>query len=258
MNVLSLFDGISCGMVALERAGVKVDNYFASEIDKDSIAISASNYPHIIRIGDVLEIDFAKLPPIDVLIGGSPCQDLSVLKIDGEGLDGEKSKLFYEYIKAKNICNPKWFLLENVVPRKKEWTEIISREVGALPIKINSDLFVQQNRPRLYWTNIPIHELPSRPDWNGSFWRKRGNRGWRKNKSGVCFCLTAGMGTGGGSFIKKSMNDEDELSMCEIEKLQGLPCGYTSALKSKYKRMKSIGNGWTIDVLAHIFKGLND
>ena len=112
MNVLSLFDGISCGMIALERLGIKVDNYFASEINKDAIKISKSNYPQIIQIGDVRNLDLDKLPKIDLLIGGSPCQGFSYA---GKGLNFEdpRSKLFFEFVKIRNKINPKWWLLEN-------------------------------------------------------------------------------------------------------------------------------------------------
>ena len=141
MNVLSLFDGISCGRVALERASIKVDNYFAAEIDKYAILISKKNYPDIIHIGDVRNIDCSKLPKIDLLIGGSPCQDLSIAKANRKGLDGERSGLFYEYVRILKEIKPKYFILENVASMPKESKEQISKELfGIEPIMINASL----------------------------------------------------------------------------------------------------------------------
>ena len=153
MIVLSLFDGMSCGMVALERAGVHVDVYFASEIDKYATLVSQKNYPHIHQLGDVTKINPGHLPVIDLLIGGSPCQGFSIA---GKGLNFEdpKSRLFFEYVRLLKECKPKYFLLENV-RMKKEWADIISDYLGVEPIEINSNLVSAQNRKRLYWTNIP-------------------------------------------------------------------------------------------------------
>lgn len=158
LNVLSLFDGISCGQVALERAGIKVNNYFASEIDKNAIKVTMANYPNTIQIGDVRNIDVKTLPKIDLLIGGSPCQNLSIAG-NGKGLEGEKSCLFYEYARILKEIKPKYFLLENV-KMKKENEEIITNIMGVKPIIINSSLVSAQNRVRLYWTNIPNIEQP--------------------------------------------------------------------------------------------------
>ena len=153
MNVLSLFDGISGARVALERAGIEVDNYYASEIDKWAIQIASKNYPDTIQIGSVVDIDASTLPNIDLLIGGSPCQDLSVAG-KGKGLSGERSRLFWEYVRIKNEINPKYFILENVVPRRKEDKDTITEAMGVEPIMINSAMVSAQNRKRLYWTNI--------------------------------------------------------------------------------------------------------
>lgn len=120
MKVLSLFDGISCGQIALERAGINVEKYYASEIDKNAIKISNKNYPNIIQLGDITKITeetLQKIMPIDLIIGGSPCQDLSVYKFDRgdvSGLDGTKSGLFYHYLRILKYVKPKYFLLENV------------------------------------------------------------------------------------------------------------------------------------------------
>lgn len=161
MNVLSLFDGISCGRVALERAGIKVDTYYASEIDKYAIKITQKNYPDTIQLGDVNDIDFTKFTnKIDLLLGGSPCQDLSIAKQNRQGLKGERSKLFWKYVEALNIVKPKWFIFENVASMKKTDKDIITKELGVEPIMIDSALVSAQQRKRLYWTNIPGIEQP--------------------------------------------------------------------------------------------------
>lgn len=157
MNVLSLFDWISCGRVALERAWIQVDNYFASEIDKYAIQVSEKNYPDIINIGSVLDVKWEDYKNIDLLIGGSPCQSFSIAWKQ-EWFDG-KSWLFYEYLRILKEVKPKYFLLENV-KMKKEFQDQISKELGCKPIEINSSLVSAQSRKRLYWTNIPWIEQP--------------------------------------------------------------------------------------------------
>lgn len=254
MNVLSLFDGLSCGQIALNKAGVEYKNYFASEINKYSIEIAKKNFANTQHIGDILNIKCSNLPKIDLLIGGSPCQDLSGLKNNGKGLSGEKSKLFWEFVRIKKETNPKYFLLENVVPRKQEWKDEIDNILGTKGVLINSDLFVPQNRPRYYWTNIPINTLPERPDWNYKYYQWRRTY-FRENKSGVCPCLTANMGTGGHNVPLKSKNLKDKLTALELERLQGLPENYTFGV-SNSRRYEMIGNGWTVDVIAHIFSSL--
>lgn len=153
MKVLSLFDGISCGRLALERAGIPVESYIAYEIDENAIAVSRSNYPDIIQAGDVLTADFTQYEGVDLLIGGSPCQGFSA---SGKCLNFEdpRSKLFFEYVRAIREAKPKYFLLENVV-MKKEWSAVITEQLGVEPILLNSSLVSAQNRNRLYWTNIP-------------------------------------------------------------------------------------------------------
>jgi len=161
LNVLSLFDGISCGRVALERAGIKVDTYYASEIDKYAIKITQKNYPDTIQLGDVNNIDFTQfIGKIDLLLGGSSCQDLSIAKQNRQGLKGERSKLFWKYVEALNIVKPKWFIFENVASMKKADKDIITKELGVEPIMIDSALVSAQQRKRLYWTNIPGIEQP--------------------------------------------------------------------------------------------------
>ena len=175
INVLSLFDGMSCGQIALERAGIEVDNYYASEIDKYGQIVSKANYPNTIYLGDVRHINAKDLPKIDLIIGGSPCQSFSFagkrkgmatkceteiltlnhyleLKSDGYEFEGQ-SYLFWEFMRLLNECKPKYFLLENVEMGEK-WEKVLSKAIGVNGIHINSSLVSAQNRKRIYWTNI--------------------------------------------------------------------------------------------------------
>lgn len=169
MKVLSLFDGISCARVALERAGINVEAYYASEIDKYAIQISQKNYSDIIQVGSVVNLnkhsnfnlmETIVFDGIDLLIGGSPCQDLSIAKAGRKGLDGERSGLFYEYVRILNDIKPKYFILENVASMSKESKDKISEIMGVQPIMINASLVSAQSRKRLFWTNIPNVMLP--------------------------------------------------------------------------------------------------
>jgi len=175
MNILSLFDGMSCGQQALERSGVWVDNYFASEIDKYAIKVTQVNYPRTKQLGSVIDVDGYSLPNIDLLLGGSPCQSFSFagkrkgmstkdeqeiltldhyLELKSEGFEFEgQSYLFWEYMRLLKEVNPKYFLLENVMMGEK-WEKILSKAIGVNPIQINSSLVSAQSRRRLYWTNI--------------------------------------------------------------------------------------------------------
>jgi DNA-cytosine methyltransferase len=177
MNVLSLFDGMSCGQQALDRNGIKVDNYFASEIDKYAITVTMANYPNTKQLGSVVDVDGYSLPKIDLLIGGSPCQSFSFagkrkgmatkdeqeiltldhyLQLKSEGFEFEgQSYLFWEYMRLMYECKPKYFLLENVMMGEK-WEKILRKAIGVNPIMINSALLSAQNRQRLYWTNIGL------------------------------------------------------------------------------------------------------
>lgn len=154
LNVLSLFDGMSCGRIALDRCGIPVNTYYASEVDKYAIQIARTNYPDTIHLGDVRNVHGKDLASIDLLIGGSPCQGFSFA---GERLnfDDPRSKLFFEFVRIKNETQPKYFLLENV-KMTKESEDVISELLGVQPIEINSNLVSAQNRKRLYWTNIPF------------------------------------------------------------------------------------------------------
>jgi DNA-cytosine methyltransferase len=159
MNVLSLFDGISCAYEALLKAKKPIGTYYSSEIDKNAIKVSTQNHPDIVRLGDVKEITVANLPAIDLLIGGSPCQDLSIAKKGREGLEGDRSSLFWEYVRLKNELNPKYFIFENVASMPLKDKEIITEALGVQPVLFNASLVSAQSRKRLFWTNIKF-DLP--------------------------------------------------------------------------------------------------
>jgi DNA (cytosine-5)-methyltransferase 3A len=159
--VLSLFDGISCARVALTRLGYTNIKYYASEVDKYAIQIAQKNFPDTIQLGDVRNITASMFDePIDLLIGGSPCQDLSIAKNNRKGLDGERSGLFWEYVRIWKELKPKYFVLENVGSMHKREQDKITEVMGVNPILINASLVSAQNRKRLFWTNILVSELP--------------------------------------------------------------------------------------------------
>lgn len=280
MNVLSLFDGMSCGRLALERAGIDVGSFFASEIDPMAIKVAMKNYPDTIQIGDVTKVSGKDLPKIDLLIGGSPCQSLSNAG-DGSGFDG-KSGLFYEWTRLLEECRPKWFLLENV-RMKKEWQDVITRILGVEPVLIDSCLVSAQNRKRLYWTNIPLSGMPEdrkifiedilESGFDQKYWLPEKNAALlsakvdisgapdvccidvynrRYKKDRKCPTLTHPCHNSirllqGGRFRK--------LTPVECERLQTVPDGYTEGVSDTH-RYAMLGNGWTVDVIAHIFKSL--
>jgi DNA-cytosine methyltransferase len=269
-NVLSLFDGMSCGQLALDTLGVKVGNYFASEIDSHAMQIAKKNYPNTKHIGSVLDVKGSDLPRIDLLIGGSPCQSFSNAG-DGSGMDG-KSKLFWEFVRVLKETKPTYFLLENV-KMKKEWEKIITDTLGVEPIAINSRLLTAQNRPRLYWTNIPnvvqpidrgivlkdiledqVEEKFYLSDKAIDYMSRlrNGKPRWEYHTNpldGKSACLTANMFKGVPyGVIKEKMR---RLTPIECERLQSVPDNYTEGV-SNTQRYKMLGNGWTIDVIAHI------
>jgi site-specific DNA-cytosine methylase len=280
MNVLSLFDGISAGQVALERAGIKVDNYYASEIDKYAIQVTMKNYPNTIQLGSVTnwmnwDIDFTT---IDLVIGGSPCQGFSIA---GKQLnfDDERSKLFFEFsaiLDTIKILNPNVkFLLENV-RMKKESQDVISEYIGVEPIIINSSLVSAQNRVRLYWTNIPnitepndkyvkmVNVLEDDADLKYAISEAKIKRvletqrgkGFFYNKTHEkCGTLISGYYKQPTDGIYVDLGFKRRLTPTECEKLQTIPVNYTNCV-SDSQRYKSLGNSWTIDVIAHIFKNL--
>ena len=161
MKVLSLFDGISCGMVALERAGIPVERYVAYEIDKYAITISKKNYPQIEHKGNVFDGDFKQYKGFDLLLGGSPCTYWSIAKNNRETTpDGMGGKLFMQYVRALKESECRWFLYENNYSIHKDIKAFISEQLGVEPIMINSALVSAQTRKRCYWTNIPNVEQP--------------------------------------------------------------------------------------------------
>jgi DNA-cytosine methyltransferase len=291
MNILSLFDGISAGMVALERAGIEVTDYYASEVDKYAIQVSQENYPKIIRLGDVTKWEEWDLPEIDLVIGGSPCQGFSFA---GKQLNfnDPRSALFFEFVNILRHVKPKYFLLENVV-MKQEYQDVISEALGVQPIMINSALVSAQNRKRLYWTNIPNVTQPDdrgislkdeletgfvdrdksfRIDANyfkggnlKSYFEKNRRQLVFKNKSNTI--LATIYKENAKSMVTRSKlglvvcEPEDsimyfrKLTPIECERLQTFPDTYTKSV-SNSQRYKMLGNSWTVDVIAHIFGGL--
>lgn len=314
MNVLSLFDGMSCGQLALHRAGVAYEKYFASEVDKYAIQVARKNFPDMIHIGDVTKVKTADLPKIDLLIGGSPCQGFSFA---GKQLNfnDPRSALFFEFVRIKKELGDVKFLLENVV-MKKEYQDVISGLLGVKPILINSALVSAQNRKRLYWTNI---EEVTQPEDKGILLRDvlissdtdpallHNNGGFCK-ESRVYYLKgpTLTTPTGGGHIPYLALTDKAleymdrqtsdgrthwdfkhhhdssnrksqtitanlfkgvpynvlrheglvrMLHPIECERLQTIPDNYTEGV-STTQRYKMIGNGWTVDVIAHIFKHL--
>lgn len=301
MNVLSLFDGIGCGMVALQRAKIKVDEYFAYEIEPNAIKVSQYHYPNIKQMGDVTKADFTKLGKIDLLIGGSPCQGFSFA---GKGLNfnDPRSKLFFEYVRALKEVKPRYFLLENVV-MKQEWQDVISEYLGVKPILINSALVSAQNRQRLYWTNIPNVEQPLDKGIKLSdiledieFENPGAIRGCKLNKATIVGrrlndnghredynkeipitqCLEVRKTNTDKSNCITTVDKDNVLTplsygrypnafkdnlpfryytTTEYCRLQTLPDDYVNMIPESAGR-KALGNGWTVDVIAHILSFL--
>ena len=313
MNVLSLFDGMSCGRIALDRAGIDVDHYYASEIDKWAIKVGHKNYPENIYLGDVTKVsrnmwreDWLKDNPIDLLMGGSPCQGFSFA---GKQLnfDDPRSKLFFEYVRLLKEFKPKYFLLENV-RMKQESQDIISEYLGVEPVAINSSLVSAQNRYRLYWTNIPFEM----PEDRGAVMNDILEDGWTSDRD-KSHCLDANYFKGGNlkQYFEKhrrqlvfsdeglcqvgeaeelqhyrndqikrvyhpdgkaptlltnqggnrelkvfvAPNNWRKLTPLECERLQTVPDNYTEGV-SNTQRYRMLGNGWTVDVVAQILKGM--
>ena len=328
MNVLSLFDGMSCGRIALERAGIQVTNYFASEIDKHAIKVAMHNYPDTQQLGDVTKWREWNLPKIDLLIGGSPCQGFSFA---GKQLafDDPRSKLFFEFVACLEHFKPKYFLLENV-RMKKEHLQVITDMLGVEPIRINSNLVSAQNRDRYYWTNIPDVIMPTdrgiylkdiiqtdlseheAKNYMVPFDKtllildkevERGKVGYFRSDSqanrvyyihgkAVTLCGDSGGGaakmgqylfgcitparvekrqngqrfSSGDKFYTLTAQDKHgvlvegyirKLTPVECERLQTVPDNYTSCV-SDSQRYKMLGNGWTVDVVAHIFSHMTE
>ena len=317
MNVLSVFDGDGGSWLSLARNNTKVDQGFSCEIDPYASSVVRLNFPNVIQLGDILKpkIDFHMLPKIDLLIGGSPCQDLSFAKGNGKGLEGERSGLFYKYFEVLEILRKKnpdiKFLLENV-KMKQKWKDIISEKLGVQPIFINSADFSAQNRQRLYWTNIPVDEwIPcndvlkdiledGQVDRDKSHcldanYFKGGNLKsyFEKHRRQLVFnrCLQVGEADIKGRDILKRVYSPEgkgpalttcggghrepkvyvpplqwrKLTPLECERLQTVPDNYTKCGQketgeiveiSNTQRYKMLGNGFTINVIAHIIKNL--
>ena len=293
LNVLSLFDGMSGGQLALDKANIKYDKYYASEINPYSIKITQKNYPNTIQLGDVTQLTEDKLKEldkIDLLIGGSPCTNLTITVINNyehnQGLDGEQSRLFYEYIRIKNFLKPKYFLLENVASMTDENKDIITRYMGVEPILIDSSVFTAQERERYYWTNIPLDQLPNSKNLvlkdimvdniDEKYYYKQPFEfhGWDKkviatlnlkchdigkrvyNPNMTCATLT---GVRGGYQEKKVYDNGRcrKIIPLEYERLQNVPDQYTYGVADS-KRYTMLGDGWTIDVISYIFKNLKN
>lgn len=305
MNILSLFDGISCGRLALERVNMPIDNYYAYEIEPNAIAISKYNYPNITQLGDVTKADFTQYNgKIDLLMGGSPCTNFSQAKCHTAKLKKETDinqgigwKLFMEYVRAKKESNPTYFLYENNYRISKNIKNAISKELGVEPILINSATVSAQNRKRLYWTNIPnvtqpkdkgilVKDIIINDDslikhfddrirntmikCNNYIKYDLGGKGHYSQQDRLYF-LDKKASTVPRSRTETKFNvylgDETYKKTCpiEIERLQTLPDNYTkyginnkgeTKEIPKTKRFEAIGNGWTVDVIAHIFKFL--
>ena len=297
MKVLSLFDGMSCGQLALERAGIKVDQYYASEIKKHAIQLTQKHYPNTIQLGDVTKVSYKdgvlytengefEVGKIDLILNGSPCQNFSQARAcmyEIDGLKGDKSKLFYEFLRILHEVNPDYFLLENV-KIKKESYEQLNKYLGVEGIPINSELVSFQKRPRIYWTNIPNVTIPEDKHINFQDYKdtdyeyckqfkvKRTpsrERMWnngqgRINGLGSCdnvtnsekvYCLTRKQDRCPNSGLIEFDDFCRYLTRREIELAQTLPVGYTDGLS--YNQMQDLcGDGWTVDVIAHILKGL--
>jgi DNA (cytosine-5)-methyltransferase 3A len=292
MNILSLFDGMSCGQIAFEKLGIKFDGiknkYYASEIKKHAIETTLLNYPNTIQMGDVTKIKGSELDKIDILIGGSPCQDFSIANKKREGLNGVKSSLFYEYIRLLKECNPKFFLLENVVMEKSQ-EAIISHILNIEPIRINGNLVSAANRDRLYWTNINADEKDlfgndvctiKQPDDKRIMLKDIITSGFVNVEKANCLKTHHGFNENNKGYIYKNFEmvkkrfenmgmenivfespDFDYLkgirhfNNTELERLHNIPEGYTKHLSRK-KAHDLIGDGWTVDVIVHIFKEL--
>lgn len=288
INVLSLFDGMSCGQIALNKVGIEYENYFASEIDKYAIQVTQNNYPNTKQLGSVTELDGTTLPKIDLMYGGSPCQDLSSSNVwtEQKGLEGKKSSLFWEFVRLLKEVKPTYFLLENVGSAKNSDIEIIDRELGVKGIKFNSKLVLPQNRNRVYWTNIPF-ELPKNEmtltmqdlletnvDDKYYITQKMydciispATKGWQSGKMDIDLKIARPLTA---TMHKMHRADTDNyitgiapqgktnvrrLTPVECERLQGVKDNYTDCV-SDTQRYRMIGNGWTVDAIAHIFSFL--
>lgn len=284
MIVLSLFDGMSCGQIALNQLGFKVEKYFAAEIKQHAIKCTQSNFPDTIQIGDVRKVSYKdgilttangsfEVGKIDLLIGGSPCQDLSILMRNREGLEGKKSSLFNEWLRIKEETNPRNFMLENVASMSVENKNKIDELLGVTGIFINSSLFSAQLRKRYYWTNLNVDlEIEDK----GVELQSILESGYTDRKKSVCIVRNyAGsvQSSNKESFIrmcnerskkgfltvvfeeKGNPNSVRLFTQTELERLQTVPVGYTSCVTYQ-EAADLIGDGWNIETVKHILKNL--
>lgn len=290
LRVLSVFDGISCGMVALERANIPVKDYVAYEIENSAIKISEKNYPNIKHCGDVFKADFTQYKGFDLLIGGSPCTYWSVAQrsdkreTTSEGLGWE---LFQQYVRALKESECKYFLYENNYSMHDEIKNEITKHLGVEPIMINSNLVSAQSRKRYYWTNIPNVKMPDDKgillkdiiesgsvDRDKSLCLARRYAGFNGSQSYLCrryFGKSFGQAVFEGDIpsIKRMWKENPyfesdsrnirQMTLIECERLQTLPDGYTDVEGvSSQMKYESIGNGWTVDVIAHILSFIKE
>lgn len=255
MRVLSLFDGISALMQALSNMGINVDSYHASEIDKYAIKVSKDNFPSIQHIGDVKSVDGRKYDGIDLLCGGSPCQDLSKAKHKRRGLKGTKSSLFWEYVRVKNEAKPDFFIFENVASMTSKDRDTITNALGVSPILLNSANFSAQRRSRLFWCNFRIDQP--------NLINKEKLQDFLENGVALrekAYCCTASYSRCSNS-IEREGNSRNlvymgngkyrKLAPVEFERLQKFPDGYTSSV-SNSQRYKCLGNSFTVSVIEYI------
>ena len=292
IKVLSLFDGISCGQIALNKAGISYGKYYASEIDKHAIKVTQHNFSNTVQLGSINEIKGSDLPKIDLLIGGSPCQSFSNAGLRN-GFDG-KSGLFWEFVRILKETKPTYFLLENVI-MKQEWQDIISEALGVKPIKINSSLVSAQNRERLYWANFPIEQpddkgikliniLENTEMINPSAIRGRRlsqvitlDKSLKDKEIPITQCLEVRAKNQDKSNCLTTVAKDNVLTTMPIGRypnafknnlpfryyttkeycrLQTVPENYFDGVASENQIKKMIGNGWNVDTIAHIFKGI--
>lgn len=288
INVLSLFDGMSCGQIALERAGIKVNNYFASEIKKHAIETTMLNYPNTIQLGDVTKVKASDLPKIDLLIGGSPCQDFSSQNRERKGLAGIKSNLFFEYLRLwheiRHLNPEAKFLLENVNMLPIHYSQL-SKYMECYPVRINGNRVSAAYRDRLFWSNIRQYkdmfgfnytDIPQ-PKLRHIHLQDILTHGYANKRFANCLKTKNG-GTlgdvnknivlvhkrqtlsGFDNFIFNSPDFDISkgvrfLNQIELERLHNIPEGYTKNLTVK-KAHDLIGDGWTVDLIVHIFSFL--
>lgn len=283
INVLSLFDGISCGHLALDKAGIQINKYYASEIDKYATKVTNRNYPETINLGDVRNVNREILnSEIDLLIGGSPCQGFSQAG-KMKNFEDPRSKLFWEYVRVLQEVNPKYFLLENVV-MKQEWQDIISEALGVTPIMIDSSLTSAAVRRRLYWTNIPNIKQPKdmkitfgdireRNVSRGAIYYSEKAMEWinrHKERTGKHLRIIGDsdkMQMLEASMYKKYSSQrffgiEDTyglryITVTECERCMNVLDGYTDCC-SNTQRYKQLGNGWEVNTISHILVNLKN